>query len=277
MNPKTGRAIGILLISAAILGWLLSLSSLAATWIIRPKLTEAVVSQVDMLTLTLEVTTKGLSVSQESLAAIVASLDTLQGTVQKTAGVVDGATPFIDSLADISAENLPKAIDGLRTSMETAQQGAKVIDDALRKVTSLPLIGDWLSNQGYNPTTPLDQGLNQVAEGINQLDDTFQGITDNLTNTRNSLQGVKDGINAMADDIGEVKNNLQETQDTLAAYQETTQSALDFLNRWSGRFPQLITFAAVFLSIVLVWIAVTQVGLFLQGRSYFSKEEKSGG
>jgi uncharacterized phage infection (PIP) family protein YhgE len=277
MNLKTGRAIGILLISAAILGWLLSLSTLAATWIIRPKLTQAVVSQVEMLTLTLEVTTKGLAVSQESLAAIVASLDTLQSTVQKTAGVVDGATPFIDSLANISAENLPKAIDGLRTSMETAQQGAKVIDDALRKVTNLPLIGDWLSNQGYNPTTPLDQGLSQVAEGINQLDDTFQGITDNLNSTRDSLLGVKDGINSMADDIGEVKDNLQETQDTLAAYQETTQAALDFLNRWSDRFPQLITFAAVFLSLVLVWIAITQVGLFLQGRSYFSKEEKPGG
>jgi methyl-accepting chemotaxis protein len=272
MKPKTKRILGILLISTAILGWLISLSGLVGVWVARPKVTKAVVSQVEMLKLTLEVTTKGLAVSRDSLAAIISSLETLQGTVEKTAGIVNGTTPFIDSLAQISADNLPKTVEGLRSSLETAQQGAKVIDDALRKVTSIPLLGDWLSDKGYNPTTPLDQGLSQVSEGINTLGETFQGITDNLTNTRSSVEGVQQSIEQMAADIGQVKTNLQDAKQVLADYQDTTQSALDFLNTWGNRLPQLITLLAVVFSVLFIWIAATQLGLFLQGMEYTHQE-----
>ncbi len=271
MNSKTRRIIGTTLIITAILGWLISAVGLVGVWVARPKVTQAVVSQVEMLKLTLEVTTKGLAISQDSLTAIITSLETLQGTVAKTAGIVDDTTPFIDSLAQISADSLPKTVEGLRSSLETAQQGAKVIDDALRKVTSIPLLGDWLSDQGYNPTTPLDKGLSEVSDGINTLDETFQGITDNLKNTRDSVQGVQEGIEAMAENIGQVKTNLQEARQVLADYQETTQSALDFLSRWGDRLPQLITAIAVMISILLIWIAATQLGLYLQGLEYVNR------
>jgi methyl-accepting chemotaxis protein len=270
MKPNTKRIIGIFLISTAILGWLISLSGLVGVWVARPKVTKAVVSQVAMLKLTLEVTNKGLAVSQDSLTAIISSLETLQSTVQKTAGIVDGTTPFIDSLARLSADNLPKTVESLRRSLETAQQGARVIDDALRKVTNIPLLGDWLSDKGYNPTTPLDQGLGQVSEGINSLDETFQGITDNLTKTRASVEGVQQGIEQMGADIGQVKTNLQDANQVLADYQETTRSALDFLNTWGDRLPQLITLLAVLFSVLFIWIAATQFGLFLQGMDYKS-------
>jgi uncharacterized phage infection (PIP) family protein YhgE len=269
INPKTRRILGIILLSAAILGWLISLSGLAVVWIARPKVTKAVVSQVEMLKLTLEVTTKGLAISQDSLGAIVSSLETLQGTVQKTAAIVEGTTPFIESLAAITEDNLPKSVAGLRSSLETAQEGAQVIDDALRKVTNIPLLGDWLSERGYNPTTPLDEGLGKVAEGINKLDETFQGMTDSLNNTRDSVQGVQQGISDMATDIGEVKTNLQEAKQVLADYEETTQAALDFLNNWSDRLPQFITMVSILLTLLLVWIAFTQLGLFLQGTEYY--------
>lgn len=268
MKPKTRHIIGIILITTAILGWLISAIGLVGVWVARPKITQAVISQVEMLKLTLEVTTKGLAISQDTLTTIVASLETLQGTVEKTAGIVDGTTPFIDSLAQLSAENLPQTVESLRNSLATAQQGAQVIDDALRKVTSIPLLGDWLSDQGYNPTTPLDKGLSQVADGINSLDETFQGISDNLNNTRDSIQGVQEGIQTMADNIGQVKTNLADARQVLADYQETTQATLDFLNRWGDRLPQLITLLAVVISILLIWIAATQLGLYLQGSEY---------
>jgi methyl-accepting chemotaxis protein len=271
MNTKTKRIFGIVLIAAAILGWLISLSGVVAIWYIRPPLTKVLVSQVEFLTLTLEVTDKGLDLSQDSLQAIITSLDTLQETVQTTANAVKGTTPFLSSLINITDQNLPNAIQGLKDSLETAQQGAKVVDDALRKVTNIPLLGEWLSERGYNPSTPLDEGLSKVAEGVTRLDNTFQGMTESLTNTREKIQSVESGIQEMADNIGEITTNLQETRQVLVQYQETIQSTLDFLNRWGDRIPQLITLATVLLTILLIWIAATQIGLFLQGQEYMKK------
>jgi methyl-accepting chemotaxis protein len=269
MSPKTRRILGIVLVTAAILGWLLSLSGLIAIWAVRPSLTDTLVSNVKVIKGTLEFATTGLEVTQKSLGAIGSSLETLQATVQKTADTVESTTPFFDSLINITDQNLPKTVDGLKSSLATAQQGAKVIDDALRKVTSLPIIGSLLSEQGYNPSTPLDKGLSNVADGINTLDETFQGMTDSLSNTRDNVQAVQISISDMAANLGEINANLREADKVIQQYQDAAQSVLVFLNKWENRLPELITLIAIVLSVFFIWIASTQLGLFLQGWQYY--------
>jgi methyl-accepting chemotaxis protein len=272
MSLKTRRILGIVLVSAAILGWLLSLSGLIAIWTVRPSLTNTLVSNVKAIKGTLELATTGLEVTQKSLGAIVSSLETLQATVEKTAAIVNSTTPFFDSLINITDQNLPNTVDGLKSSLATAQQGAQVIDEALRKVTTLPLIGNLLSDQGYNPTTPLDKGLSNVADGINKLDETFQGMTDSLNNTKENVQAVQDSISTMATNIKEINTNLKEADQVIQQYQDAAQSALAFLNKWEDRLPELITLLAVVFSLFFIWIAATQLGLFLQGLQYYQKQ-----
>ncbi len=268
MSPKTRRIFGFILITAAILGWAFSLSGLVAVWVARPSVTNLAVNNVKVIKGALEVTTTGLEASQKSLDAIVSSMETLQGTVQKTANTVEGAAPLIGSLATLADQNLPKTVEGLKNSLATAQQGARVIDEALRKLTDLPIIGGLFNDKPYNPTTPLDKGLSEVADGINNLDETFQGMTDNLNRTRDNVQAVQEDITGIATNIGIVIANLKEAESVLSQYQSTAQAALDFLNKWEGRLPQLITLLSVVISFFLVWVALTQLGLFLQGREY---------
>lgn len=268
MNPKTKRILGILLIVAAIVGWLICTTCLVSIWVFTPKVIQVAESQVKVVKGALEVTSSGLEITGKSLSAVAGSLETLQTTVQKTAGVIDSTTPFFDSLITISKDNLPQTVEGLKGSLATAQQGAKVIDDALRKVTNLPLIGDLLSSKGYDPTTPLDQGLSQVSDGISKLDQTFQGITDSLSSTRDNVTAVQEGISAMATNIGEINSNIKEAETVISQYQSAAESALGFVNRWENRLPQLITILAVVFSFFFIWIALTQLGLFLQGMDY---------
>lgn len=270
-NPKTRRVIAIILMSAAVLGWLICLTGLITIWAVRPDLTRTAVSQVEGTKAILEITTQGLEVTQNSLGAVVASLEVLQGTVQKTADTISSTTPFIDSLINVTDENLPKTIEGLKSSLSTAEQGAKVIDDALRKVTNLPLIGDFLSEKGYNPSTPLDKGLAEVSGGIAKLDETFSTMSQSLNNTKGNIEEVQAGITEMAGNIGEIKTNLEAARVVLKQYQALAQTALDFLNQWGDRLPQIIALLAVLFSLLFVWIAAAQLGLFLQGMDYYHR------
>lgn len=273
-NPKTRRLIAIILISAAVLGWLICLAGLVTIWAVRPGLTRTVVSQVDGTKAILEITTQGLEVTQNSLGAVVASLQVLQGTVQKTADTINSTTPFIDSLISVADENLPKTIEGLKSSLSTAEQGAKVIDDALRKVTNLPIIGNFLAEKGYDPSTPLDKGLADVSAGISRLDDTFTTMSQSLSDTKGNIQDVQAGIAEMAGNIGEIKTNLESARQVLKQYQSLAQSALDFLIEWGDRLPEIIAVLAVLFSVLLLWIAGAQLGLFLQGMGYWEGKER---
>jgi uncharacterized phage infection (PIP) family protein YhgE len=125
----------------------------------------------------------------------------------------------------------------------------------------------------YDPDTPLSEGIDKVSNGLNALDQTFNDMSTSLKNTQSSIKNVQEGIHTMAENIGEITGNLRDAQLVIAQYQKTAQSLLDFLNEWGDRLPQLITLAAVVVSLFFLWIALTQLGLFLQGLEYSRRKK----
>lgn len=275
ISPRATRVIGILLISAAIFGWLLSLISMVAIWTLRPRITQAVVQQVAGLEAGLELAIDGLRITYQSLGAMADTLQSLESGVDQAAQTLDGAAPFLQGLISVADQNLPGTLTGLRSSLEKAQAGAQRIDDALRKVTSLPLIGPLLTPDTYNPSTPLDQGLASLSQGLDRLDESFTSLGENLSATRDNLLSVQSEIEGIAMRIGEIRTNMQAAQGAIQQYESAAQSALDFLNRWGDRLPQLITTLAILLTILFLWIALTQLALFLQGMQYYRNIQPS--
>ena len=270
MSPKLTRTFAIILISAAILGWVISLSGTLLVWGYRPRVTQAAVSQVKVIRASLELTTAGLGVTQKSLSAVVGGLEGLQATVNTTAETVKATTPFLESLIGVAENSLPAAIDAVQKSVDTAQDGAKVIDNVLRAISAIPIF-----NGRYNPTTPLDQALDNVSEGLAALPENFAKMSDSLSSTRDGINAVEEGITSMAADIGEITASLKEAQQIISDYQETAETVLNFLNAWEDRIPQLITILAVIFTVFFIWIAATQLGLLLQGLQLYRGREEA--
>lgn len=268
MSPKLTRTFAIILISAAILGWVISLGGTLLVWGYRPRATQAAVSQVKVLRAGLELTTAGLEVTQKSLTAVVSGLEGLQATVNTTAETVKATTPFLESLIGVAENSLPTAVEAVQKSVDTAQDGAKVIDNVLRAISAIPLL-----NGRYNPTTPLDEALDNVSQGLAALPENFAKMSDSLSSARDGINAVEDGITNMAADIGAITASLQEAQTIIGDYLETAEMVLDFLKAWENRIPQLITILAVIFTIFFVWIAATQLGLLLQGLQLYHNQQ----
>jgi methyl-accepting chemotaxis protein len=267
MNPKLSRAFGVTLVVAAVIGWLICLGALTFIWIYTPKISRVASQQVGVMKTTLGATVTGLSMTEKSLGAIVASMEGLQGTIQATANTVDATAPFLDGLIAIADKSLPDSMSGLQDSLSTAKEGAKVIDNVLGVINRVPLLSGLFGTQ-YDPDTPLSEGLDKVSNGLDSLDQTFSTMSTSLKNTQSSIKDVQSGIHDMAENIGEITANLKDAQLVIGQYQKTAQSLLDFLNDWGDRLPEIITLAAVIISLFFLWIALTQLGLFLQGLEY---------
>jgi hypothetical protein len=259
-NTASARVIGIILISAAILGWLICLSGVVAIWAVRPSFTESVVSQVKVVRFAMETTVSGLELAQDSVSGIVNSMAVLEGAIDKAADTINATTGFIDPLINITGEKLPNTVSSIQDSVGKAQEGAGKIDDALRFLNSLPLVGG-----NYNPVNPLDKALTQVSEGLSNFQETFGNMSESLTNTRDGIKSVQQSVQDMGASVSEIKSNLVEAQKVMQQYQDLAQSVLDFLVRWGDRLPQIIAGLAFLFTIFFFWIAATQLGLFLQG------------
>ena len=274
MTPKTARTIGIILISAAIFGWMIALTGIITVWAVRPGLTETAVTQVDGLKATLKITSTGLEVTDKSLGAIITSLGALETTVETTAGTINATAPFMDSLIAVTDTNLPETVANLQTSLDTAQEGAQVIDNALGVVTRIPILSSFLGGDAYDPATPLSDGLAKVSGGLDNMANTFENMTNSLQNTRDSITAVQAGINEMAASIGEITANLEDAQQVMREYQKFAENMLGFLERWGDRLPEIIAGLAIGLTVLLLWVAATQLGLFLYGMELARRREE---
>ena len=275
VKAKQYRTIGVVLIAAAIIGWIFSLSGIVIVWVERPRVTAIIEGQVLFFKGALEVTTRGLTITENSLGAIVSSLDVLENIVQSTADTVDLTGPILDSLVKIAEENLPNTVGSVQDSLSTAQQGAGVIDSALKTITSIPLLRNLIGGSSYNPPTPLGDALDAVSGKLDDLTASLNGMADGIQNTRANIQEIQTGIESMASNIGEINTSLQEAQSVINEYQQTIQGLLDFLQKWEGRIPLLLTIVAVILTIFFIWIGATQLGFFMQGLDYIQGTESS--
>lgn len=252
------RWAGRLLIIAALAGWALSIAGVAGVWLYRPKISRELLASLELARGTLHTTDAGLDIADRSVNTALASVASLQESVQATADTIDNTTPIMDSLATLTKDDLPAAIEKAQSSLDSAQQSALIIDNVLSALSALPGID-------YNPQVPLHIALQNVSASLDPLPDTFITIHDRLVTTSDKMEIIQADVATMANYISDLSDSLKESQRVIKDYQTLVSSLEERVQKVEQSLPVRITIAAWILTLILVWVAITQFGLLLQG------------
>jgi methyl-accepting chemotaxis protein len=256
------KIIGLFLIVAAIGGLIFSIAGLVLVWRVESQATKGLQNFVDVLSQTLETTGQGLAVTQQALKSSVDTVSALQTTFQTTATTIKSSGPMVDEISKLMSEDLPKTVNSTESSLRTAQESAKVIDSVLSTLSSIPLIG---SGIGYNPQTPLDQALGEVADSLTDLPNSFTNMADSLKNTSSNLETFQADLTVMAASIGEIEKSVAQYESVVANYQKSISQLNSNLSGFKSNLPNIVRTVVIGLTIFLVWMAIVQFGLFTQG------------
>lgn len=194
MHPFFRKFFGITLIFVALLGMVFSAFGAVGIWSLRTSVLDSVDETTKMLINTLETTSNGLIVVDDSLNA---ATGTLSATAQTT-------ETMAQTLVEISS--LANGIVGI---------------------------------------------VNLIGSGI-EAPETQN--TDLATN-----------VQTMTANLNQVNNSLIEAQEVVDSYQLAVDNATTQLETIQENGPTWITLTAVILTIILVWLAIAQIGLLLQG------------
>lgn len=258
MRTWISRITGILLILAAISGFVIAVVGLIGIWQIKPRVISSVQSNLDLLNKTLETTSEGLAITKDSLDGAKASLQAMQSTLQTTSKTMQSTEPLITSMSDLAAQDLPAAVLTAQNSLDTAAESAQVVDTVLRALNFLPGIN-------YNPNTPLASALEELSTNLDNLPETFIVMESNLRDTGHNLQIIQVDLVLMIDALRQIEASLMKSENVIASYQDSVSQVKNQIVKLSDSTPKLVNGFSIGVTVFLAWFIIAQLGLLTQG------------
>ena len=260
MNLFLNRAVGYLLVIAAIIGLVFSLLGIAAVWVKRP-LSDDAMSMIELADRTLKATSDGLLLTKESLTEAMVSVISLKNTLEATSRAINATNPMLDSLSDLLTSSIPDSIYAIQNSLATAQSSARVIENFLKTVSSLPL----LPIQPYNPPVPLHESLSDVSQSLDALPQSLMEMDKSLDSSRGNLILIEAEFRIMSRNVEQMNASLLDAQGVVDSYQNVVSDLQQRTANLSTNIPRWINNLAWFTTFLLILIAIAQLGLLVQG------------
>ena len=260
MRSILAKIIGIILIIAAIGGLLFSLAGLGIVWGNRSRVTTDLETGLTNFSLTLANTGSALDIADNSLKGTITAIAALKTAVEKTADTVDTSMAAVDNVADLTKNTLPNTVEAAQTSLRSAQDAAKVVDDFLTTLSGLPFVPDF-----YKPTTPLNVALGNVIDKLDTVPQSLRNIGDSVSTSSSKMKDFRTSFQEFPALVQNIADNLQEAEGVIAQYKTTVADLKTKVDYFAANISRIVYTIALVLSLILVWLLAAQLALAVEG------------
>lgn len=261
MGRMLTRLSGIALVSAGVAGLIFCVAGLFVLARVEQRVESVVTEQLGLFERALATTAEGLVLAETSMEQAADTLVSLADSAEGAGQAVDGTVPTVDAVSEILGEQLPATLESTQATLNSAATNAKLVDDVLFALTTIPLLGI----DQYSPDVPLQQGLQQVAASLDGISPALIQAQDGLSSASGDLEGLGENLIVMADSISQVATSLESAQSVITQYQEIVADLQNLLASVQESLPTWLRWLQVGLSLLLIWLGVAQLGLITQG------------
>ncbi len=272
MKHIVTRIAGIALVAAGVVGIIFSIAGIVVLARVERIVEPVMMKQVELIDRTLATTAEGLALAETSLALAADTATSLETAVAGVGQAVGDTAPMVDSVADLLGDQLPATIRATQDTLVSVATSAKLIDDILSVVTSIPLLGI----ERYDPEVSLAEGLAEVAASLDEVPISLGAAQEGLTSASGNLEGLQEDFTVMADDIGQLSMSLESAQSVVVRYQGTVADLQALVASVRQGLPGWLRLLQVGLSFVLIWLGIAQIGLIIQGWELIGRGRATG-
>ncbi len=224
----------------------------------------AVIIAADTLEVTLETlqaTEEGLGVIQDLIETTSNDVSLLESSVQTLTISIENSNQVLDSLIALTGTDLPATIAATQTSLASAQASAALIDDILRAMAGIPLLG----LGAYQPEVPINVALGEISDSLNPINPSLESISANLDDTSANLETLRKELARVTETTEEISASLAGAREVIAEYQSITDDLTERAERIRDQAPGAILGITWLLTILLLALLFPQVGLAERG------------
>lgn len=260
-TTKIKPILGLALLVLSVIFFLVSLGGLVSIWVYNQPLTERALTLIETTSQDLEGAALAIELSRTELISAQAQLDLLQAILE-TLGI--NAEEDLNRLADIVGrveDTLSPVLDRVSGGIGALRESLLTIRDTLERINELPLV-----NIEIPGIEGIEQGAEQLQNLQNQIEEGGGKIEQLAQTTQDTVDSLSTGFARLETTI----NSLLVTLDEYAEKIEATQDQLAYLE---DNLPKWIDYSAAILTVILVWLGISQVGLFILGWSIYKSQD----
>jgi methyl-accepting chemotaxis protein len=260
---------GLILAVLSAAGILLVIFGLIQVWRVEQNVSQRLVVSLELTQETLETTTTGLEVVSASLENTASSLTLLKTTTDNTLLTIEDTVVLLDSTSTVVGEEIPATIGAIQVSLNTAEQGARLIDEVLRILSRIPFI----SNVNYNPETPLNESIAEISESMDAIPTSLQTTQTQLQTASTNIQKFQVSIEDLSDQVGDIQTNVEAMQEVVENYRTTFERATRLVENARRDAPGWVRTVAWGSTAILFWFGIAQAGTLIEGWKIFRNSQ----
>jgi hypothetical protein len=266
MNLFFVRLAGALLVFGAILGTLLTIGSAYYIWSTKSSITQQLMDNIDLFDRSIHTTSDGLKAAELSLGKIRNSLGLVKASTHTLASSIEQTGPAIQSLSKLVGNDLPGIVTNTRQSLTAAEDSARLVDDTLRIVSAIPFIGS-----RYKPAVPLQQSVQNVNQSLQNLPASLFQMQQGILTADQNMQAFKKGIDELSLELDTFDSSLAESVSAVQQYENISKELIIRVDHFQTSFPIWLQRSYLVLSFFLLWLAILQISLLIQGLQLLGK------
>lgn len=258
MTPWTEKILGYALTIAAAVGLVVNFLALLFVPSWTQEANRTITSSLTTFDQTMTTTSQALDVLEGSLDDLGGTLAAVEMTGVGVATTLSDTVPLIDSIASVTGEELPAAIQSTQSSLVAAQVGANSIDSFLATLA-------FFGGNSYDPEVSLSASLGQMSANLDPLAASLVEIQGAVEVAGDNLQLVEGDVASLNESLSSLGENLEDAQLVNRRYQEVVTTQQGVVKNLLAKVPTWITWGGRTLAAVLLWLAIAQCGMLTQG------------
>ena len=245
-------AVVIMVISVLVL--VLGLAGIAGTWMVRSRLDDG----LGRIITAAEAEAGGAQQELDRLDAALAQASTqvaaVEQGVQALGTDLEQNKPLLTALTDKLGVDLAPLAARAREMMDTIRETVAAVNSIAETINALPFVS--------KPIPELEK-LNTLTEEI----DTFEAEVQNLRLTIEQRRSeiIAGSVSIVTTPTARIRGGLDRAQATISGYSQRLGMLQENLSALGATVGHWLIWLAVILTLILLWLALSQVALFVLG------------
>jgi hypothetical protein len=256
-NLKRILAVIVMVISALVL--VLNLAGIAGAWIVRAQLATDLVDIATEAEARATTAKRGLDRLDAALSRTHDQVAGVERDVQAFGADLEQNKPLLSAITDKLGVELGPLFDSAREIMTTIRETVTAVNSAIEAINAIPFISI--------PLPELEK-MEKLSQDVDSLRTQVQDLRTAIDQKRSEI--IQGAVSIVTTPTSQIGSTLGEMQATVSGYSQQIGAVQEGLTTFKAEIGGRLTWAAVILTLILLWLAFSQIGLLVLGWRFFS-------
>lgn len=255
------RVLGASLMMFSALGLVISLLGLLAVCKVSGPFAQSADEALTLSLTALNTTSQSLDLVQSALGEAQGALGAVETVIQDVDEGLQNTAALTGSLSDALGGDLPQVILSSQHSLTAAEEGAAVIERMLYSLNAISA----LTGVTYDPDVSLTESFARLNQSLDDVPQTLAEVDESLNAVQDNLNSMQPSFTDLTGTLSESEAILAEMEASIDDYNGVIQELSLKIGGLQESLPNWIRITTFALYFLLIWLAVSQIGLLWQG------------